>query len=377
MKVVNIILLILLVLFVVLNIYYLFYVRRECLEKELKREKFLTFQDAYTDEQYDTDNTFRLCNLGDSQCTNTFSSLESNDADFHKTYSLYHENYSLPLIQANNYSKYNDVMTMKSLLSYRCLKTSPKALKAAIEEATISGGPIPTIYKKMYLFNEDDLYAYIATLLNDVKSTLIDNSKNKSTSKILTPVYVCISQAPFLSYQDEMIKSRFDVTHNKRGFYKETKIGGKREYELETGNEVSDSISSLYTEILLVFPLYTLSEGKYAFVDNQSRLNSFLNAIVAPLISRDQLCFLRCNKSSLSCGCLNATQNDMKLNAETKEPYIKEDINTKSIQQYKSTCLDHTDQETNYSLLYYLNPYSGEFKDLLMNTAKADALTNP
>lgn len=375
MKVVNIILVVLLVLFVILNLYYLFYVRRICLEKELqKSENFYAFQDSYTDEQYDTDNTFRLCDLSTSKlCSATYSSLESNNTEFINTHSLYHANYSLPLIQAGNYGTYNDVMTLKPLLSYRCIKKSPKDLKTTIESNTVVQ-QIPTVYRKMFLYSDDDLYTYIAGLLNEVKSNLIDVNNNKGTSKILSPVYVCISQAPYLNYQGEMIKSRFDVTHNKRGFYKETIVAGKRKYELETGNEASEDISSLYTEILLIFPLYRLSEDKFVFDNDGNRLTTFLNTIISPEISRDELCFLRCNKSPLSCGCLNANPTDMRENQENP-PYKKSDVKSESIQSYTSTCLNNLNQNVNYSLLYYLNPYSGIFDTILMNTVKSETLT--
>lgn len=384
MKAVNIILIILLVFFVILNLYYLFHVRRQSLEKELLHEKFYAFQNEYTDELYDIDNTFRLCELGNnSQCTTTYAALENNNGDFMNTQSNYHTNFSLPIIQANKYSIYNDVMTLKSFLAYRCLQSNPRDFKINIEKATFRDGPIATVYKKMMLFDEDDLNRYIAELLNDFKSK-IDTNSNKATSKILTPVYLCISQAPYLDYQGQMIKSRFDVTHNKRGFYKETKTGNTREFVLESGNEASSEISSLYTEILLIFPYYkTVSSNtgpngaaveNYAFVADETRLETFLNNIVASVKSSNQLCFLRCNKSPMSCGCLNATPNDMKLQQENP-PYTKAGINMLSIKEYTSTCYNHDDIITDYSLLYYLNPYSTEFNNILLNTNKSSEMT--
>ncbi len=384
MKAVNIILIILLVLFIILNMYYLLYVRRQCLEKELKYEKFYAFQDAYTDEIYDTDNTFRLCELAsNSQCTNTYTALENNNTDFMNTKSKYEVNYSLPNIQANNYSTYNDVMTLKSFLAYRCIQSSPLNFQRTIQEASIQGGPIATVYKKMMLFDENDLSRYIATLLNEFKMK-IDVNNNKSTSKILAPVYLCISQAPYLNYQGQMIKSRFDVTHNKRGFYKETKVGNTREFVLESGNEASTDISSLYTEILLIFPYYkpvsrnTGPNGEavenYVFVADENRLSTFLNNIVSNLKSSDQLCFLRCNKSPMSCGCLNATPSNMSLQQENP-PYKKAGINMQSIQEYTSTCYNHRDIQTDYSLLYYLNPYGSDFNNILLNTTKSLQMT--
>jgi hypothetical protein len=384
MKAVNIILIILLVFFVILHLYYLFYVRRIALEKELQYEKFYAFQNEYTDELYDTDNTFRLCELGsNSQCTTTYAALENNNAEFMNTRSKYHVNYSLPIIQANDYNIYNDVMTLKSFLAYRCIQSNPRDFKTRIEQATFQGGPMATVYKKMMLFDEDDLNRYIASLLNEFKSK-IDANSNKATSKILTPVYLCISQAPYLNYQGQMIKSRFDVTHNKRGFYKETKTGNTREFVLESGNEASSEISSLYTEILLIFPYYkTVSSNtgpngaaveNYAFVADESRLATFLNTIVASITSSDQLCFLRCNKSPMTCGCLNATPNDMKMEQQNP-PYTKAGINMQSIKEYTSTCYNHEDIITNYSLLYYLNPYSTEFNSILLNTNKSLEMT--
>ena len=397
MKVINIILILLLILFIILNVYYIYYVRKTYLNKELQ-ENF-NFQDTYTDEYID-DNTFQYCDPSiNSECTDTYTALENNSADFMNNYSNYDTNYNLSNIQntSHNYRKYNDIMTKKSILAYRCLKKSPKELQEILTTHSI-----PSLYKKIFLYDEDSLYNYISEQLKNItdianneietnsainisessyttesfqehfqmnsETINIDQSTNKNTFKLLGPVYICISQAPYIKYNGNMIKARFDVTNNQRAYYIEERVGGVRKYDLQTGNGNENKLSSLYTEILFIFPMYKIKNTENStttieFVNNNNRINDFMSYINSYFV-QDKLCFMKCNKSGLSCGCLNANLNDMNTNNNI---HIASGVSNSTINPYTSVCYDHNTIKTNYSILYYLNPYGNTNDKHILN----------
>lgn len=399
MKVINIILILLLILFIILNLYHVFYVRKTYLNKELQ-ENFI-FSDTYTDENIDS-STFQYCDPSiNSECTNTYTALENNSADFMNNYSRYDTNYSLSNIQntSHEYRKYNDIMTNKSILAYRCLKKSPKELQQILNTLQ---NPIPSLYKKIYLYDEQSLNQYIEDQLNNItnvvsqeieSNNMMDNSEtsytmesfqehfqinseqikidldaNKNTSKLLGPVYICISQAPYIKYNGDMIKARFDVTNNQRAYYIEERINNIRRYDLQTGNGTEDKLSSLYTEILFIFPMYKIKNTENGtttieFANENNRNNNFISYITQYFV-QDKLCFMKCNKSELSCGCLNANSDDMNTNNNI---HIASDVSNSTIKQYTSVCYDHNTIKTNYSILYYLNPYGNTNDKHILN----------
>lgn len=385
----KIILVLLLILFTILMLYYHFYVRKielsiqltnmggmrnvqmnDNLENLENLENF-AIPDMFPDENYDDGaSTFLRCDPAvNSLCTTTYDMLENNNADFMNTNSKYYNHYKLSNIQNSShaYRNYDDIMTNKDILAYRCLKKSPKDLHTELKNRNVA-----CIYKTMYLYDDTSLYSYITTQLTEITmgaSTLkIDTTMNKNTNKILGPVYVCISQAPFLQYNGDMIKARFDVTNNQRPYYKEEIIGGQRRYEMESGFGQDNQLSSLYAEILLIFAMYDVKEKdsnnnatKMSFNNDERNIGKFETDISVHFI-QDKLCFLKCNKSPFSCGCLNATTTDM----TGPDVYKRGDLNANSMTPYTSVCYNHNNVAQNYSILYYVNPY-GTNRDLIVN----------
>lgn len=362
---VKIILILLLILFVILMLYYHFYVRKIELQN---REKF---ELQYTDEIYDDGGvTFSECNTAiNPLCTNTYAELEKNTAEFTNTHSNYYADYKLSNIRntSHPYRNYGDIMTNQDLLSYRCLNKSPKVLQQLLNTRTPK---IASTFKKMFLYNEASLVAYITTQISTAKA-MINSANNKNSNKILGPVYACVSQAPFLQYKGEMIKARFDVTNNQRSYYKEEIIGGQRRYELETGIGDDNRLSSLYTEVLIIYSMYDATETddkgnttRMSF--DESRLGTFESIMSeSNFYVHDKLCFLKCNKSPLNCGCLNASTDD--INPSNPDIYKNSDLQQGSLQSYESKCYNHRNEQKDYSIMYYVNPYGHAVRDDLVN----------
>jgi len=372
MKVVNIIIVLLFILFIILNIYYIFHVRKIGLYKELQLEHF-NFANSYNEENANEEDgsLFQQCNT--YNCTNTYSELENNSADFINTYSIYENKYKLSNLRdtSHEYRRYNDIMTKKSLLAFRCLKSSPFEIKKHFENNLVGAKRIPTIYKKMFLYDEISLYTYITNqleeIVNGISSIVLNSSLNKGTNKILGPVYICISQAPYIKYRDNMVKARFDVVNNQRSFYNENVHNGQSMYELETSNGQNNKISSLYTEVLFIFPMYNIKNTvnnvkNIEFSNDVSRMTAFM-ASLNKFFVHEKLCFLKCNKSHLSCGCLNANNQDM----NGDDIHIENNVIDDSIHKYKSECYDHNSAVKNYSIMYYINPYGNINDEYILN----------
>jgi hypothetical protein len=377
MKYINILLFILLILIVILNVYYIFFYRKSTLSNLLKLEKF-AFLDFYPDEndRYG-ESTFTFCD-NNPTCTTTYDELEKNITSFNDTYSDYNAHYSLNKINSSSfgYKNFNDIMTNKSLLAYRCLNKSPLELKNILSNANnfIDGKEIPTIYKKIFLYDEETLYSFITDELQKIYESsatstfTLDYASNKQTSKILGPIYICISQAPYLQYKGEQIKARFDVTNNKNSYYTENIIGGQRIYDMSTGDGNENKISSLYAEILFIFPMYNKIGGEermIQFCDNEQRMAKFIELLQnrKNVFVHEKLCFLKCNKCSLICGCLNANETVM-------SNYIKTNLDAadSTIRTYNSTCYNNINQKTNYSIMYFINPYGNINNIYIANT---------
>lgn len=402
MNYVNIILIILLIFFIILNIYYSINIRN-CILKNNVYDNFenpkIQFLDTYQDEniQYGISGTFNNCQ--GNLCSTTTQKLIDNNNTFMNTDSQYHTNFTLKNItdSSNNYKKYNDVMSLNALLAYRCLNISP--LKIYTDLQTNLQGKVPCIYKKVYIYNEQYLFKFIKDEISkilgnnncDKYDVYYDNSlpnnrsycntnlkldvqNNRGSNRIFGPIYVSISQSPYIRVNDKQVKARFDVLNNKRAFYTEKIINGNRVTQTETGGENS-SFSSLYAEIAIIFPLYekiTSSTGNNVFkmrlTNDGDRVNKFITYISQNFI-KDELCNLKCNKSDLTCGCLNATRTDMSKETNIpiqRRPYIHSSLNSSGIESYDSECLSHDDKKTNYSMLYYINPYS-DFNEVMTN----------
>lgn len=397
MRAINIILVILFIFFIILNIYYSINIRKLQIEKFEITPEPIKFLNSYPNEDISY-GSLQTCK-GD-YCKNTIDKLILNDIKndtFINEYSNYHNNYTLNNIynMSKDYRKYNDVMGLHPLLAYRCLNVSPKNLF----DFSI-GNNYPAIFKSVYIHSESMLIDFIYTQINSVvnygncdtfdtninsenekycKTSLqLDKNNNRGSNKIFAPIYIAISQSPYLRSNNKEIEARFDVINNKRSYYVEEIKEGTNVIEKETGNENS-SFSSLYANITIIFPLYENSKpnansiNKMKLSNDPDRINKFINGISSFVIN-NELCHLKCNKMNLSCGCLNKKKQDMEksfdINNKIDKPFINPLLNMDGIKSYNSVCLSHENKKEDYSIMYYINPYSS------FNTIIANILRN-
>jgi hypothetical protein len=241
----------------------------------------------------------------------------------------------------------------------------------------------------VYIYDEKSMYSHILKKIQSQKG-LIDND-----AKIIGPVYVCISQAPYLKYNSEysnnnnkpftrMLDARIDILNNRNPYYLE-KISktGVQSFVTNTSDGSTDEsiISSLYSHILIVYPLYTITNNKMVLKSTNKAaqadlVKNFLDNTMKPYYTENELCFIKCNKSStLNCGCLTRTERmastqDAGFFTYNNENYPKDD--NRDLPLYTSKCIDHTSSSgsasssgsgANFSMMYYVNPYSDSYGD--------------
>lgn len=426
MKVINIIIIFLLILFIGLNIFHAVYVQKNQIQQKINDiEQFvITFKsetdpDGYKIEKIDA-NDFQTCEKDPTKCTTTYAKfaeynkeidkkvLDTDNIFFNK-YSNYDENYSYKNIKSMGfgYRYYNDIMLRNPLLTYRCVNLSPAEIKIKLDEET---NKFPYIYKKLYIHNENLLVKYIASQLEAIKNNIdcnaysnaydsntkpycssklkLNNQANRGQEYIFGPIYVCVSQAPYLRNGDtgnNIIKARFDVIQNERAYYvqKYTPSTNVAETKTETDTETGQ-FSSLFAEIIIILPLYEMSDIKnsrgeithanmkqLSLTTKGDRVDTF-DDFMNQFYCKNSLCALKCNKSPLYCGCLNANEDYMKIDSVPLQnrPYIDPTLNTNGIKTYRSVCLDvinGQNQQKNFSMMYYINPYNGNFTNLISN----------
>jgi hypothetical protein len=299
----------------------------------------------------DQPNIIAPCGL-DDKCIYTAVELEksgnNNNLQYHKNF------YNNTIV--NTYSNFADVRKGDPLLAFNCIKITPGIRNMFLKYDSNNNNDIYS-YKYSKIYNKDD-----NTLVNHIKSELeaiLVNIKSRDTSasKIKGPVYVIISQSPYLRYKGDIINARFDTTNNKYSYYNEV---------VEDDKIIStfDKNKSLYTEIIIVFPSYKTikKDNKLSYVfESYNKIEFFLNEIKRVVEPNNALCFLKCNNSfNLTCGCLNST------------PSINKDIPGSSSgpegeNGYVSKCSSEKNDITNYSMMYFLNPYNPIFNNLILN----------
>ena len=279
---------------------------------------------------------------------------------------------------AHPYRGYCDVMNYNDLLAYRCLKKSPQEIKTVLDRPAVA---IANTIHHIFVYDEKSLYSFLASEIRKQKVRL------DGDEKITGPVYVCISQAPYLKYNnaqtsitDKYLDARIDILNNKNAFYFENiDLTGKQ--DIKTSTDESGVISSLYCHILIIYPSHTMTTststsgtGTFALktdyntkATREAGINTFLNTTMASFYTDNELCFLRCNKtSSLNCGCLTRTDTSPTANANTDLTKTDETIDMPS---YPSKCIDHHipggRTPGNFSMMYYVNPYADNYTTLI------------
>lgn len=294
------------------------------------------------------------------------------------------------------YRNYCDVMTYNDLLAYKCLNKSPLAMREVLERTTVD---IASTIDYIYVYDEKSLYSFILSKIQAKKEAL--------GTKIAGPVYVCISQSPYLRYKnehtntdgfDKMLGARVDILNNRNPYYFEKiSSSGTQSFSTTTSDgtetdasSASPTISSLYCHILIVYPLYTKAMVLKETLKSKQTvvIKKFLEETMTTHYTDNELCFIKCNKSTtLNCGCLTRTTvspeaplNTFFTTADTTVSPLAAlntffsfgapagagagSINeTRDKPSYQSICYDHTNSNTpsNFTMMYFVNPYSDRY----------------
>jgi hypothetical protein len=328
------------------------------------------------------DNELLFTTGGSGNCKlNTNTELENKNSDFnlqgHYRYPKSEYNAATRMANTNKYSKYCDVENYSDLLAYKCLKVSPASLSYTMRSSNIK-----YIFDTIYIFNENTLYSYLKSKIEPLKPY---------ATKIKGPVYVCMSQAPYFKYENSSITSpinkffdaRSDIINTQKPYnYVSFDEQNKEIAETNTGdsNDISDKISSLYCQILIMFPMYEHNEqDKNAMTlkslgnkGEEEIIKTFLDTTMNGYYTHNTMCFIKCNKASnLNCGCLNMndyssrTETNTRSFAVSNPPYVID--GNKDLPRYTAKCLDHTNNNAvaDFSLMYFINPLSNSYKDII------------
>jgi len=248
---------------------------------------------------------------------NNFKDLNFKNYNYHTDYTC--ESRITPNTQfygsKNSYTK--DISSGDLLLAYNCIEMKPSNIKKHL--LSLESGNV---------FSDTDLLV----LLSDKCELTTPDSiniivRNHLQNTNIGPVYVCISQAPFLADQ----KGRYDIVSHSNSCY--IKPGDEEKY----GGACSEKI--LKCEMLIV------KTG-----GNKKKIKGFVETI-QKFKSNNALCKLSCGKNpELGCGCLSQ-----------KNVYEGKDFGG----NYDSVCLApdfaHIKQVahiTDYSMVYFVNPYN-------------------
>jgi len=280
--------------------------------------------------------------------------------------------YNRDTIQSNShpYTSYCDIMNYNDLLAHKCLKISPKDLSTKMSSIDIAN-----IFETIYIYNESTLYSHLLSK--------IQNYKNSLQSKIKGPVYICISQAPYLKYASDLndatntpfskhLDARIDILNNKNPYYSELiNNNGVQTFKTEAndGDDPATVISSLYAQILIIFPLYN-KKNEEKSGNSEDIINTFLTTTMTTYYTHNDLCFIKCNKSStINCGCLNMNSSSDTTSINTYYNLDSGNVgnNEKDFPRYNSKCIDHTNNNAQqpFSMMYFVNPYSDNYEDII------------
>ena len=222
-----------------------------------------------------------------------------------------------------------DVNNDEPLLTYMCVKTKLTSTENMYDMQNM----IFTLSKNFYVSVIDTYILNTNDIINKISENFDDFLRKSGEFKIECPIYALIYQSPYLRYNGGEIHARYDVVNNLLSSYEHVK----------DSNVKTPLIGSqpLYAKIIMLYPLYIDYDlnGKIRKLQDNSGLTYFQSYFNDSKMSRDKLCFLKCNKTNkLACGCLNrdtASEND--------DSY------------YKSTCLDEKNNKTNYGMMYSIN----------------------
>ena len=226
------------------------------------------------------------------------------------------------------FDKY-DVQNNEALLTYMCVKTQLTSSDDMVDLQIMISKLSSVFYVSVidtYIINSTDMFNKISDDIDDV-------IRKSGEIKIECPIYALIYQSPYLRYNGNEIKARYDVINNLQSSY---------DHIIDDSSGIPQfGMKSLYTKIIMMYPLYFNynGSGKIVKYPDNSGLNFFQEYFNDAIMSRDKLCFLQCNQTNkLACGCLNRSSDT---NSDTN--------------YYKSTCLDEKNIPSNYGMMYSVN----------------------
>jgi hypothetical protein len=339
MKYNDTIIVILITIFILLSIYYIGCVCDFTVTEKFSEKKAYVGDDSCL--RTNMEQVIKSCTLGNNEpCTNkstTYDALKYNEKERN-----YHTDYTCGNItgMTGSFGEYIiddsrykfDIRNKYLLLTYKCVKLSPKDLKEKhLDKQDIN---ISSEYKQCTFtkhapgsnngFDNNDIIR--AQIDNEIKDMI---ARSTIAYKSTGPIYACISQAPYLKGQ----KARFDIVQHGKGCY-------------DNGMACGNTVLLTY-DILLIF-----------LQGDRTKIQKFTK-IIADNSSRNALCFLNCggiddkDNLTLGCGCLNKEKS----------------YNNADGSSYNSVCLapdsdfganagSTVDKTANYSIVYFLNPYN-------------------
>ena len=339
----DLLLLLLTIIFVILSIFYIVSVCNYDV-KELFITKF-----SAQGKVCDLDSIIGKFGTLNSDAKYTSQVLRSGSPieDYHINYNCNNTRYEEVYLR-----EYTDIKNRDLLLAYGCIKIKPSSFFNDIKR--FSDTLNNNSYKVMLTDNEQTYveYADIDELTRkiDAKIKEVINTAgllNTAVDHLYFPIYVFISQAPYLKNPINDIK----VTNSNRG------PGGTDGYNFEscsTNYEVKNSerCPSSFRMKAEVGILFSGLNSNGAFITDINTVNNSMvylaNIIHNPEIKSDsKQCFLKCGtiNDTHACGCLNLN------NSYT--------ANNKS---YNSVCLTG-ESPRDMTMVYFVNPYANSYSD--------------
>lgn len=339
MRTKNFLLLLLTIIFVILSIFYIVSVCNYDIQE--------LFIDKYSGigNKCDLDSVLRQ--IGDLRSNAKYTSEILKEG---KPIEDYHTNYSCNNDSYNNLylTKYIDIRNRDLLLAYSCIKIKPSLLIADITEHNPDN--LHNNSYKVILTDKDKNYVeYIdntelTTKINEkIKNVIRETSIiNTNISFIYFPIYVFISQAPYLKNANENIK----VTDSNRGADGNNYESCSTNYTVKN-NKRCPSTFKMKAEVAIIFLGLSNAGGFITDINIVNRNIVALRRLLTFNASKSKQCFLNCGKDNdkHACGCLNM-----------QDSYI---INKKG---YNSVCLTNN-IETSMTMVYFVNPYADTYSN--------------
>jgi hypothetical protein len=252
----------------------------------------------------------------------------------------YNEKYNCNNDYSSYMSKYTDVKNRDLLFAYKCININPKDLVDEINKKT----------DKILLYYVDKLVEYnnvsqLHTLIDNKIKEIIQSLKNRPSNANMNylyfPIYVCISQAPFLNNNVEPLA----ITDSNRGANNDNYIACSLKYIASNNKTDCSESQSMKAEYSIMF-LGVKNNGDMMNDSEIGLVNENITLFRSILVSHNsnsRQCFLNCgtSDSSHSCGCLNKDN---------------------SYNNYNSRCITDN-KKVDYSIVYFVNPYSNNYSN--------------